>query len=312
MNLYQLDLSALLILRKLLDEKHVSNTALSLNMSQSTVSRALQKMRAFFEDELLVRTHHGFELTSKAEQIKQDLTPVITSLEKLINKQSFNPASNTGKVRFYGLQPQIETLLPKVIAQVRQKAPNMVISIDTIPKRHFDELIKGNVHFALSSHEPSISEQNIYRTIVAKRDFRLLMSKDHPLAEEQPTIDQLSQYSFGQVSLQGEKTLSIEKKYSFSMLKAKGAHLNVPLQLTNFNSAPSIAAETDIIFHLPTPFAQAACKDERLITKKVPAELQLDFEYVYLYWHKHFHDDPMCKWIRNIFKELYEGKKINA
>jgi DNA-binding transcriptional LysR family regulator len=54
MNLSQFDINSLTILKTLLDEKHVSNTALAMNISQSSVSRALQKMRLLFSDELLV------------------------------------------------------------------------------------------------------------------------------------------------------------------------------------------------------------------------------------------------------------------
>ncbi len=84
MNLAQVDLNLLFILKHLLEEKHVSNTAVSLNMSQPSVSRSLQKLRNLFNDELLVRTAHGYELTPKAEVIKQDLNTVLTGLEKLM------------------------------------------------------------------------------------------------------------------------------------------------------------------------------------------------------------------------------------
>ncbi|MEZ9268017.1 LysR family transcriptional regulator, partial [Vibrio splendidus] len=48
MNLAQVDLNLLVILKHLLEEKHVSNTALALDMSQPTVSRSLQKLRTVF------------------------------------------------------------------------------------------------------------------------------------------------------------------------------------------------------------------------------------------------------------------------
>lgn len=308
MNIYQLDLNLLLILKQLLEEKHVSNTALTLNMNQSSVSRALKKMRIFFDDELLVRTHYGYELTSKAETIKLDLNSVIASLERLVHKQAFEPSNLQSTVKFYGLEPQINALLPKVIARIRNEAPDLIVSIDTTPKRHFEELIAGDVHFALSSHEPPISEQNIYRMLLANRSFRLLMSKDHPLANQNLTPEKLREFQFGQISLQGEKSLSLENKYRELGLTNNQRKLRAPVQISNFNSAPAIAASTDIIFHLPTPFAEAACIGQNLIAREVPEELQLAYAHVYLYWHKRFHDDPMCEWIRSLFKNLYENQ----
>ncbi|QQX81017.1 LysR family transcriptional regulator [Shewanella sp. KX20019] len=308
----QLDLNLLFVLKRLLEEKHVSNTALSLNMSQSSVSRTLHKMRAFFDDELLVRTNYGYELTPKAETVKQDISAVINSVEKLVHKQTFDPKSVNSTVSFYGLQPQINSLMPNVIELIRKRAPNMVVSLDSTPKRHFQALIDGDVHFALSSHRPSSAEQNIHSMLIAKRNFSLLMSKNHPLANQDISAEKLREYQFGQISLQGEKTLSLEYKYKELGLADKKRQLSVPIQLSNFGAAPNIAAQTDIIFHVPTPFATDACNDSRLITRDVPPELKLHFIHVYLYWHKRFHDDPACAWIRSLFKELYADKDIYA
>ncbi|KKA46212.1 MULTISPECIES: LysR family transcriptional regulator [unclassified Salinivibrio] len=307
MQIPNIDVTSLYILKYLLEEKHVSNTALLLNTSQSSVSRALQKMRIFFDDELLVRTSFGFALTPKAEDIKQDISSLIINLEKLSHKNSFEPEKVAGTVRFYGLQPQINTLMPDVVAAIRERAPNLIVSIDTSPQQHFEKLAAGDIHFSLSSHEPPTSEQSIHRKAVAQRDFRLLMNRNHPLANMTLTAENLSQCNFGQISLQGEKTLSLEHKFIELGLANKKRRLSTPIQITNFSSAPNIAAQTDIIFHLPTPFAQAACHDERLITREVPELLQLHFSKVYLCWHKRFHDDPMCVWIRELFDELFDS-----
>ncbi|ASW82373.1 LysR family transcriptional regulator [Vibrio anguillarum] len=305
MDISQVDINSLLILKSLLEEKHVSNTALRMNVSQSSVSRALQKMRTLFSDELLVRTHSGYELTPKASNIKQDINLVINSLEVLVNKQSFTPQTTTSTVRFFGLQPQINTLMPTVISEIRRQAPKMTISIDITAKRHFEALIAGDVHFVLSAHQPPSSDQNLYRMTVAKREFKLLMSREHLLAEQTLSADKLLHCCFGQISLQGEKTLSFEHKFIELGLVDKKNRLSVPVLLSHFSSAANIAATSDIIFHLPAAYADEACLDSRLITREVPSELRLEFTSVYLYWHKRFHDDAMCEWVRSIFKQYY-------
>lgn len=305
MNLAQVDLNLLVILKHLLEEKHVSNTALALDMSQPTISRSLQKLRTVFNDDLLVRGTYGYELTPKAESIKQDLTSVLGRLEKLVAGDIFEPKNSDATVRFFGLAPQISHLMPRVMAEIRRQAPNMIVDIDSIPKRHFESLVSGDAHFVLSTHEPSSSEQNLYRTYVTSRDYRLLMSKDHPLAEKEITVDDLLNCQLGQISLQGDKKLSIESRFKDLGLIDKQRKLSIPVQLSNFNAAPDIAETTDIVFHLPTPFAQQAARQRNLICKRVPKALRHPSEDVYLYWHKRFHNDPMCQWIRRTFKELY-------
>lgn len=305
MNLSQVDLNLLVILKHLLEEKHVSNTALALDISQPTVSRTLQKLRGVFRDDLLVRTAYGYELTPKAESIKQDLNSVLASLEKLVHGDNFEPLESQNTVRFFGLVPQITHLMPKIVEKIRHQAPGMIVDIDSIPKRPFETLLSGDAHFVLSTHEPLSSEQNLYRMFVVSRDYRLLMSKDHPLADKEITVNDLLVSPFGQISLQGDKKLSIEGRFKKLGLIDKNQTLSVPIQLSNFNVAPAIAETTNVIFHLPTPFAEQAAEHRNLVCKRVPKALRHPSEDVYLYWHKRFHNDPMCQWIRTLFKETY-------
>ena len=140
---------------------------------------------------------------------------------------------------------------------------------------------------------------------VISRDYRLLMSKDHPLADKEITVDDLLNSQLGQISLQGDKKLSIENRFKDLGLIDKQRQLSIPIQLSNFNIAADIAETTDIIFHLPTPFATQAANQRDLICKRVPKAIRSPSEDVYLYWHKRFHNDPMCRWVRNLFKEIY-------
>ncbi|WP_240205704.1 LysR family transcriptional regulator [Vibrio sp. CyArs1] len=305
MNLSQLDLSNLLILKHLLEKKHVSNTALTLNISQPTVSRALQKGRDLFKDELLVRTTHGYELTPKGELIRQDIGSILAMLDNLVDGSEFNPSESRKTIKFFGLVPQVNWLLPPVFKHLREHAPNMVLDIDTVPQKHFDKLIAGEVHFSISSQTPPAADQNLYRMLIATRDFRLLMNKDHPLAQQPLTPDNLKDCHFGQISLHGDRALSIQSRFNDIGLSTNDRPLSTPLRLSNFNAAPKMAEMSDVIFHLPTPFAEDAARSHNVVTREVPEELRSPYSDIYLYWHKRYHNDPMCQWVREIFKTLY-------
>ncbi|QIA65614.1 LysR family transcriptional regulator [Vibrio astriarenae] len=305
MNLGKVDLNLLVVLKHLLEEKHVSNAALAMQTSQPSVSRSLQKLRLMFEDELLVRTTHGYEFTPKAGQLKQDLDNILQGLEKFVNGDQFDPQQSDQTVRFFGLVPQVNWILPPLLKQIRRQAPNLIVDVDTIPKRHFDGLNDGSVHFVLSNLAPSNSDQNLYRMFLKSRDFRLLMSSDNPLAHEKLTPENLRYAHFGQISLQGGKNLSIEPRFRELGLLDKHEKLSTPVMLSNFNAAASVAEQTDLIFHLPTPFAEEVATSRALVTREVPDALKSPYQDTYLYWHKRFHSDPMCLWIRDLFRQIY-------
>lgn len=196
-----MDLNHLCVLKQLLQRKHVSNTAQALNISQPSVSRSLQKCREIFNDELLVRTTHGYELTPRAELIKQDISSILATMERLVQGEHFDSATCKKTVKIFGLTPNVSWLLPKMFSHMREHAPLMTLDIDTEPKPHFDSLISGEAHFSLTCISPPSSEQDLYRSLIATRDFRLMMSKDHPLANEELTPENLLNCQFGQISL---------------------------------------------------------------------------------------------------------------
>ncbi len=62
-NLRSIDLNLLTVLQILIEEQHVTKAADRFNMSQSAVSRALQRLRVLFYDPLLVKGAAGYSLS---------------------------------------------------------------------------------------------------------------------------------------------------------------------------------------------------------------------------------------------------------
>ena len=304
MNLSKIDLNLLVILKQLLEEQHVTNSALMLNMSQPTVSRALNKSRQLFSDPLLVRSSSGYALTPKAESIKKDLNSVLSRLENLVEGDTFAPKTSSKTLRLFGLASQMDLFIPHFIEVIRQEAPNMVIEVDTVSKPHFLGLISGEHHFVFSHQNPETGEQDIYRQDLADRDFCLLMSAKHPLANKSLTADQLRHCHFGQISLQGDKKLSIEPRFRELGMTGDNGQISTPVRLNNFSAAAGIAERSDIIFHLPTAYASDVARYRDLVCREVPEELRYPSKSIHLYWHKRYHQDPMCTWVRTILSQF--------
>lgn len=302
MNLNQLDLNLLIILKTLLDEKHVSNTALSLNISQSKVSRALQKLRVTFNDELLVKSKSGYELTVKARDIAETLGQVLQNLDRLMEGSHFDPATSKRTIRFFALAPSANVVLPTFISRLQVAAPDVVVDVDSKPQPHFEQLIAGDVHFVLSVGWPTALENTLYRSKVGELDFCFLMSKHHPLAEEEITAPLLRELKLGQISIDGTKTLSLDARLKQSGISVPDTLLSPPVLVSDFSLAFSIAEKSDVVFHVPKCFAEQAILGRDLILKPVPKEIEYPNREIYLYWHKRYHMDPMCIWVRDLIK----------
>ena len=91
--LRQADLNLLVVFSVLAEERNVSRAAKRLLLSQPSVSRALQRMRDTFHDDLLVRTAKGYEPTPQGERVLQELEIMLPKLDRLISGSTFDPAT---------------------------------------------------------------------------------------------------------------------------------------------------------------------------------------------------------------------------
>ena len=88
-----LDLSLVEPLYALLDERHVTRAARRCDMSQSAMSRALERLRSALDDELLVRSGGAYERTPRGDQLLVDLQALLPRLDAAVRGNRFDPAT---------------------------------------------------------------------------------------------------------------------------------------------------------------------------------------------------------------------------
>src|SRR5258706_15127033 len=91
--LRQADLNLLIVFTVLAEERNVTRAAARLALSQPAVSRALQRLRDMFHDDLLVRSAEGYEPTPKGQRLLQELESTLPRLDRLLSGSDFDPAS---------------------------------------------------------------------------------------------------------------------------------------------------------------------------------------------------------------------------
>ena len=100
--LRQVDLNLLITFAAIAEEKSVTAAASRLLLSQPAVSRALQRARTMFQDALLVRSPHGFELTVRGRKILHELEGLLPKMEHLVEPKLFDPMHEKSHFRISG------------------------------------------------------------------------------------------------------------------------------------------------------------------------------------------------------------------
>src|SRR6516165_4558080 len=115
--LRQVDLNLLITFAVIAEEKSITAAASRLLLSQPAVSRALQRARAMLQDDLLVRSPHGFELTLRGRKILQELEGLLPKMEHLVIPTLFDPTREKSTFRIAGPDNVCTVVIPRLCQQ---------------------------------------------------------------------------------------------------------------------------------------------------------------------------------------------------
>ena len=91
----RIDLNLLLALDALIRERNVSRAAEQMFVTQSAMSHALNRLRDFFDDPLLVRTRSGMKPTTRALALIGPVRQALDDIARAIDPAaSFEPYSS--------------------------------------------------------------------------------------------------------------------------------------------------------------------------------------------------------------------------
>src|SRR5580692_870930 len=129
--LRQADLNLLITFAAIAEEKSITAAASRLFLSQPAVSRALQRARAMFQDDLLVRSPHGFELTMRGRKILDELEGLLPRMENLAAPALFDPLREKSHFRISGPDNVCTVLLPRMCR--RYATGSYLVSFEFLP-----------------------------------------------------------------------------------------------------------------------------------------------------------------------------------
>ena len=268
--LIRTDLNLLVALQILLEERNVTRAAERLSVSQPALSKTLQKLRDSFEDELFTRTAHGLEPTPRAEELGRELPGLLETVEHVLGDVEFSPETYAGSFKL--LMPPIlcESLLPNLMAELAQAAPNVQIIMAEVPPDYQDQLKKGEADFA--AFVALETERDILAEPIAAIAPRCYMRTDHPLADKEMDLKDFLAYPHLRLYLPGltrENTSMVD-----DVLGQYGVHRHIVLETTQFSSAVGVLTRTDSLLVANAGFQEGGLYRERIIGHEMPAELK--------------------------------------
>jgi DNA-binding transcriptional LysR family regulator len=288
----QVDLNLLPPLVALLEECHVSRAAERVRLSQPAMSRALQRLRRQFDDELLVRGPDGYSLTPRAQRIRVQLATTVTQLEQLFAAETFDPAAAAQSFRVAISDYTFPMFGSALVHTILTQSPNSTISCEPLDAHVFDKLDAGSIDLLIygrAAPETYCSEQLFTDPYVC------VVAADHPVARR-------NAISLSQYLRWPHVTIDIGQPGLDRVLATLGASRRNVVSMPYHALAASILPGTELILTVAGRLVSHLADSARTRVLQAPRELgELQFNAV---WHPRLTDDQSHCWLRQIVRSV--------
>ncbi len=296
------DINLMVVFEALMQERNLTRAAEKLFVAQPTVSAALARLRAMFNDPLLIRVGNRMEPTARAEEVIKYLTPALDAMSVALSlSHDFDPL--TSKMTFrIGLSDDVESgLLPpllRALRALRVEAPNVVVVVQHVDYWRIPDLLAaGDVTVGISQTKglPANAKRKVLRTMQG-RVVRADKSAT-PL-----TLDEFCARPHVQVSPTANTQGVVD-----DWLKEIGRERKVVLSVPQFSSLPAILAGTDLLACCPDYTAQGMERWGNLQAETLPFETAA-LELV-MVWLSTTDSDPAERWLRSRLQQYMSGER---
>lgn len=174
----RLDFTLLLIFREVMRTRSTSETARRLHLSQSAVSHALVRLRALFDDDLLVRRGNAMAPTARAQALLPDVLALLELADRALHAGAdFDPATARRTFRIAANDYVASLLTPPLLAGLAQEAPGVQVVVQfKVGEAALEGVRRGEIDVALGR----------FMSVPPPLQARHLWTEDYGVARARP------------------------------------------------------------------------------------------------------------------------------
>lgn len=301
-DLNQVDLNLLPALAALLEERHVSRAAARINLSQPATSRALQRLRRILDDQLLVRSSKGFQLTPRAEQLSRQLSDIVPGLERLFREDTFTPADDDRTWRIAGTDYAVSTFAAPLLRTLRAESPHSRLCWHSWYDHVFDHVDRGDLDLAFFGIDAPahLRSQRLFTDT-----FVCLVDNNHPLAGR--SAMDLTDYlacSHVIVDVDGGSQPAVDVPLA-ALGERRRAIVTVPYHVA---ALWILGGAGDLVATIPARLLDTLPDTAPYRVLSAPAELPA-MSYC-MSWHPRLDDDPAHRWLRAAVEAVSQSAAV--
>jgi DNA-binding transcriptional LysR family regulator len=291
--LRQVDLNLLITFAAIAEEKSVTAAASRLLLSQPAVSRALQRARSLFQDDLLVRSPAGFELTLRGRKILDELDGLLPKMERLVAPAAFDPVMEKSRFRISGPDNVCAVVVPRLCRQYANG--RYQVNFEFHPwQSGITELVEHGQLDLVLHIDDGLLPSHFQSERLYQEDWVCVVANDSRFGDSLSLKQYLSADHIVVGTYAGVQTLPDKQ------LAAVGARRKSCVRVPYFGVAVQCLAGTELVLTLTSGMTPIVKADRKLRLVKAPPELR-PFHFL-MAWHPRVNSDPRHVWLREAMR----------
>src|SRR5580700_6487780 len=290
--LRQVDLNLLITFAAIAEEKSITAAASRLLLSQPAVSRALQRARTMFQDDLLVRSPQGFELTLRGRKILQELEGLLPKIENLVTPSLFDPTQEKSHFRISGPDNVCTVVLPRLC---QQYGDGYQLQFEFLPwQAGISELVERGQLDLILHIDDGLLPVHFHTERLYREDWVCAVARESHFGDRLSLKQYLAASHIIVATYGGVQTIPDKQ------LAAVGAKRSSSIRVPYFGVALQCLPGTELVLTLTTGMTSAVKRNRDLRLVKAPQELR-PF-YFLMAWHPRLNSDPPHVWLRQAMR----------
>ncbi|MBB2819366.1 UNVERIFIED_ORG: DNA-binding transcriptional LysR family regulator [Rhizobium esperanzae] len=291
-DLAQIDLKSMHVLVAVHDARSFSAAAVQLDISQSTVSYAIDRLRRAFRDPLFVRQGNSIAETDKCKDLVLQAREFVDRMLAIAVPEEFDPETADGTVTLSCNHHERFLLLPTFIPALRAAAPKVVLNVLESAVNGKQQLKENSADIVLGPVR--ILGEGYFRRRIFSDHYSCVMDAQNPLAAGELTLERFRKAAHVAVTHNGQW-----QALYFAALREHDIFLTPQLTLPSHDSIELMIAGTDLVATIPNRLARAY--GGRLCVRRFPVHIAIDID---MYWTERTHKSGLHRWARQLLADV--------
>ncbi|MDP5292875.1 LysR family transcriptional regulator [Oceanimonas sp. CHS3-5] len=297
-NLFQrLDLNLLRVFDVLMQSRNVTRAAERLNLSQSTVSHALGRLRQTLDDPLFVMTRKEMRPTHRAQALATPVRQALALLEQGVRQSAgFEPGRSRRTFRLAVPSSIEHGVVPQLVELLHRKAPGCRLAVSELVNSDYeDALARAELDLVVSFAGADHLSERLLTDTWFQNPMVCLSAKDSDLPEViEPA--QLVSWSHVSTSNWGHNQTLVE-----GWLSEKGLARHIGVWVPSFEALPRLLATGRYLAVVPELIGRDLCYYYPLRAHNLSESLHSTYV---LAQHPLTEFDPALVWFRGLLEEV--------